>query len=50
MDEAQREARNADVGRYVAVIKRRMRGVDEAYAVMPLWLWAAIALQLDVTT
>jgi hypothetical protein len=36
--EAQLEAANAGVHRYLAVLKRRRRPVPEWYAVMPLWL------------
>jgi Holliday junction resolvase len=36
--EAQVEAANAGVRRYLAVLKRRRRPVGEWYALMPLWL------------
>lgn len=36
MTETEREARNANVDQYALVVKRRMRGIDEAYAIQPL--------------
>lgn len=38
MDEAQREAINAGVYRYVVVHKRRQKGIKDCYASMPVWL------------
>jgi hypothetical protein len=43
VDQAAQEAENAGVSRYVAVVKRRRRGIDQAYAVMPLRVWADVA-------
>lgn len=42
MNEAQREAKNAGVGRYAYVKKRRQKPTSEAYAIVPLWLLAEL--------
>jgi hypothetical protein len=45
--EAELEAQHAGVRRFVAVFKRRQQSVTEAYAVMPLWLWALVVYELE---
>lgn len=42
VDEAAREAMNAGTALFAAVVKRRNRGVAEAYVVIPLRIWADI--------
>ena len=46
VDEAEREARNAGVRGFAALVKRRNKNVREAYAVMPLWLYAELLEEL----
>lgn len=43
VDEALTEAANADTPYAVAIIKRRNRRAEDAYAVMPLEMWAEVA-------
>ena len=40
MDEAHKEASNDSAPFYAVVAKRRMKGVQQAYVVMPLEIWA----------
>lgn len=40
MDEAMKEAANDGSPYYAVVAKRRMKGVQQSYVVMPLELWA----------
>lgn len=42
MTEAEKEAKNAGVRIFAAVIKRRMKPTSEAYGVVPLWLLAEL--------
>lgn len=42
MEEAKREAANADARFYAAVVKRRRKPVNEAYVVMPLSVFADV--------
>lgn len=39
MNEAKVEAANAQATFYAVIQKRRMKGVNEAYAVVPLWMF-----------
>lgn len=47
MDEAILEAVNAGKSLTVAVVKRRRRSVEDAYAVMPLWVFRAVMEYLE---
>lgn len=42
VDDARQQAANAATPFFVAVVKRRRRGVGEAYAVMPLEVWERV--------
>jgi len=46
VDEAEAEARNAGAHWFAALVKRRNKNVREAYAVMPLWLYAELLGEL----
>lgn len=43
VDEAAREAKNAGTALYAAIVKRRGKGPQSAYVVLPLALFARIA-------
>ena len=43
MDQAEKAAARAGVNRFVAVVKRRRKGIEKAYAVLPLEQWAEVA-------
>jgi len=43
VDDARQQAVNGRTPFFAAIVKRRRRGVDEAYVVMPLDVFAAIA-------
>lgn len=47
VDQAEREAGNADKPWFVAVVKRRGKNVSESYVVMPLREWVAIRSKED---
>ncbi len=42
VDEAEAEGRNAGSRWFAAIVKRRNKGVKDAYVVMPLWLWTEL--------
>tara|TARA_R110000782_G_scaffold178974_1_gene269809 strand:- start:56 stop:406 length:351 start_codon:yes stop_codon:yes gene_type:complete len=42
VDEAEVEGRNAGSKWFAAIVKRRNKGVKDAYVVMPLWLWTEL--------
>jgi hypothetical protein len=44
VDDARAQAANAGTRFFVAIVKRRRKGVAEAYAVMPLEVWEASSL------
>ena len=48
VDDAADHADTAGVQWYVAILKRRMRPVQEAYAVMPLWQYAEMRKEIEV--
>lgn len=39
VDEAAKESKNAGTQYFAAILKRRQKGVHEAYVVLPLWLF-----------
>jgi hypothetical protein len=41
MDDARTQAANAKTPAFVAIVKRRHKGVSQSYAVMPLEIWLA---------
>lgn len=45
VDDARKQAGAAGTRYFVAIVKRRRKGVAEAYAVMPLEVWEQIALR-----
>lgn len=45
VDDARQQALNAGTSAFVAIVKRRRRGVGEAYAVMPLELWSSVVVK-----
>jgi hypothetical protein len=47
IDQAEQESRNARVGFFAAIVKRRRRPVKDAYVVMPLHVFVEIAEVYD---
>ena len=50
LSEAQREAGNAGVSRYAAILKRRQHGVADSYVVIPLHLFAGLVAHCQQST